>query len=304
MERKEWYTRSANGNGKIYSVSYRDETIPAKAMIVIVHGMQSHSGRYIEYAEKLAKDGFVVFMLDLQGHGRSQNVPGYFGPINGWENLVRDVHRLVLRAKRWYPELPLFLLGHSMGSFIARSYVVTYPEDIQGLLLSGTAGFHYHLYAAQALIRTEIRMHGGKYPAYNIGRIMAKQFNRYIQDPVNAGAWCCSDPDVCISHAEDPLGTCFTLRAYDDMLHGLISIRPEQWAAQVPDIPIYLFSGGADPVGDYGVGPAQVYAYLKSTGHHDVSLRIYPGKRHEMLFETNKAEVMNDVKEWLLRHLG
>nr|MCR5008076.1 lysophospholipase [Oribacterium sp.] len=99
-------------------------------------------------------------------------------------------------------------------------------------------------------------------------------------------------------HAADPLSVRFTIGAYYEMVKGIISVREDKWASSVPLIPIYIFSGGADPVGEYGRGPASVYAWLHATGH-DVSLRIYPRKRHEMIWETNKEEVHDDIYKWI-----
>ena len=127
---------------------------------------------------------------------------------------------------------------------------------------------------------------------------MTYLFNKDIVNPVNAGAWCCTDDEICKQHAADPLSVSFTIGAYYEMVKGIISVREDKWAASVPMIPVYIFSGGADPVGEYGKGPASVYAWLHSTGH-DVSLRIYPGKRHEMIWETNKEEVHDNIYKWI-----
>ena len=298
MEKRTWYTPSANGDGTIFNCLYKNENLLQKAIIVIIHGMQSHSGRYLSWTQELTDLGYTVAMLDLQGHGKSQNHSGSFGPSHGWDYLLHDVRRLILKVKKWFPELPLFLFGHSMGSFVARSYVTKFPADVDALILSGTAGFNYSLYSAYGVLKTDVMLHGHMTPATRYGEFMTYLFNKDIVDPVNAGAWCCTDDEVCLQHATDPLGTRLTIGAYYEMLKGLISIREDKWAVTVPIIPIYIFAGGADPVGDYGKGPASVYAWLHSTGH-DVTLRIYPGKRHEMIWETNKEEVRRNIYEWI-----
>ncbi len=298
MERREWYTPSANGDGKIYNCLYRNEKLDQKALIVIVHGMQSHSGRYLTWTKELTDLGYTVAMLDLQGHGKSQNHSGSFGPTNGWQYLLHDVRRLILKVKKWFPDLPVFLFGHSMGSFVVRSYVIKFPADVDALILSGTAGFNYSLYSAYGVLQADIKLHGHLSPATKYGEFMTYLFNKDIVDPVNAGAWCCTDEEVCRQHAMDPLSTNFTIGAYCEMVKGLISVREDKWAVNVPIIPIYIFAGGADPVGEYGKGPAAVYAWLHATGH-DVTMRIYPGKRHEMIWETNKDEVRGNIYKWI-----
>lgn len=298
MEKREWYTPSANGDGKIYNCLYRDECIEQKAAIIIVHGMQSHSGRYHEWKDELTSLGYTVAMLDLQGHGKSQNHPGSFGEKNGWLYALHDIRRLILKVKKWFPSLPVVLFGHSMGSFLARSYVTKFPADVDALILSGTAGFNYSLFSAFGIVKADIAMHGHLAPATKYGRFITNLFNRDIIDPVNDAAWCCTVKEICQQHVKDPLATSFTIGAYYDMLKGLISVREDKWAVNVPIIPIYIFSGGADPVGEYGKGPATVYAWLHGTGH-DVTLHIYPGKRHEMIWESNKREVRDNLYIWL-----
>ena len=302
MEKREWYSPSANGDGKIYNCLYRNEHLKQKAVMIIVHGMQSHSGRYLEWKDELTSLGFTVAMLDLQGHGKSQNHSGSFGEKNGWLYALHDIRRLILKVKKWFPDLPVVLFGHSMGSFLSRSYVTRFPADVDALILSGTAGFNYSLYSALGIVKTDMAMNGSLTPATKYGKFITKLFNRNICDPVNDAAWCCSVKEICEQHIKDPLGTKFTIGAYYEMLKGLISIREDKWAVKVPIIPIYIFSGGADPVGDYGKGPAEVYAWLHGTGH-DVSLRIYPGKRHEMIWESNKREVRENLYNWLFSRL-
>ena len=298
MERREWYTPSSNGDGKIYNCLYRNEKLEQKAIMVIVHGMQSHSGRYLSWTEELTGLGYTVAMLDLQGHGKSQNHAGSFGPSHGWEYLLHDIRRLILKVKKWFPELPVLLFGHSMGSFAVRSYVTKFPKDVDALILSGTGGFSYSFYSALGVLSADLKLHDHMTPATKYGEFMTYLFNKDIVNPVNAGAWCCTDEEICKQHAADPLSVRFTIGAYYEMVKGIISVREDKWASNVPLIPIYIFSGGADPVGEYGRGPASVYAWLHATGH-DVSLRIYPRKRHEMIWETNKEEVHDNIYKWI-----
>ncbi|WP_175494687.1 alpha/beta fold hydrolase [Oribacterium sp. WCC10] len=302
MERREWYTPSANGDGKIYNCLYRNEKITQKAVMIIVHGMQSHSGRYLSWAYELSNLGYTVAMLDLQGHGKSQNHSGSFGEKNGWMYMLHDIRRLILKVKKWFPELPVVLFGHSMGSFLVRSYITRFPADIDALILSGTARFNYSLYSAYGIVKADVKLHGGMYPATRYEQIMCNLFNRDIIDPVNDAAWCCTVREVCEQHSADPLATKFTIGAYYEMIKGLISVREDKWAVNVPIIPIYIFCGGADPVGEYGKGPAEVYAWLHATGH-DVEFRIYPKKRHEMIWESNQEEVRANIYNWLNKKL-
>lgn len=299
MEKREWRVPAANGIGRIYSVLYQEPELEKKAIVLIIHGMQSHSGRYRWLAEHLAKKGYVVAAQDLQGHGRSAEIPGYFGESNGWEYMLRDIHHEIIQLKKWFPGLPVLLLGHSMGSFLSRSFAAKYPGEISALLLSGTAGSSPFYRPIRAAIATDIFIHGGQASAISYSYRMARYFNRNIPDPVNLGAWCTTVREICIEHSEDPLSVGFTLGAYYDMLGGLISISGPEWAERVENIPIYIFAGGADPVGEYGRGPAEVYAWLRGTGHKRTSLRIYPAKRHEVLNEDIRCQVVEDMENWI-----
>lgn len=302
MERRVWRRESANGNGSIYSVLYREERCGARGIVCILHGMQSHSDRYRFLAEHLSARGYIVTLLDLQGHGRSANAEGSFGPERGWDYMLHDIRRNILQVRKWFPGLPLCLFGHSMGSFLARLFCVRFPGEADALLLSGTAG-PSPLYApVYRFMTAQAKLFGEDTDAKLYGRLLSRYFNRHIKDPVNLGAWCCSMAEVCLSYEDDPLSSSFTIGAYRDMLYGLIQISGEEWFRKMPDIPILLFSGGSDPVGEYGIGPAMVYALLKASGHHDLKLRIYPGKRHETLNEDIRWEVVAMLENWLDQH--
>ncbi len=299
MEKREWKQAASNGTGMIYNALYRDETKKAKAIICIVHGMQSHSGRYIWLSEHLAKQGFVVILQDLQGHGKSANIPGSFGVKDGWEYMLHDLRKLLHRSKRWFSGIPSIVFGHSMGSFAARDYVAKYPDEFQGMILSGTAGSSSFYYFMLALLKTGILMHGSQAEARAYSHFLGRYFNRNVPNPVSPSSWCCSIDEVCIQHASDPLGTKFTIGAYYEMISSIIRVSGLQWAEKIPNIPVYIFSGGADPVGDYGKGPAEVYAWLKKTGHNHADLRIYPKKRHEILNEDIRWDAVSNINKWL-----
>jgi alpha-beta hydrolase superfamily lysophospholipase len=302
MEKRVWRAPAANGVGTIYCVLLRDETTAPRAIINLVHGMQSHLGRYDALSEELARRGFIVIRQDLQGHGHSANVSGSFGEKDGWQAMLHDLRRMNHLAQKWFPGLPMIMFGHSMGSFLARDFASRYPKELDGLILSGTAGENYKIRIAYSYLATEYKIHGSMYDGHKYTNKMAEIFLKDIPNPVNSYAWCSTDEETCRMHEHDPLACHLTLGACFDVLKGLLGISGTSWAKKVPDIPIYIFSGGADPVGDYGIGPAQVYAWLKGTGHKDVSLRIYPGKRHEMLMETNREKVKQALFSWIDAH--
>lgn len=141
MEKREWYRKASNGLGRIYAQVWQEEKIKEKKGIVcIIHGMQGHSTSYTYLFKALAKSGYIACAQDLQGHGKSAEIPGYFGESDGFSSILHDLHRMLIQIKRWFPGLPVFLLGHSMGSFIARDYAAQYSGEVSGLILSGMVG--------------------------------------------------------------------------------------------------------------------------------------------------------------------
>lgn len=300
MERRQWREKCSAGNGSFYCELYQEKELPKRGVVLVLHGMQSNSTRYVWMAERLAGEGFVAVLEDINGHGRSQNEPGSFGEKDGWRNLVRDVHRIRRRVNGWFPGLPVYVFGHSMGSFLAREYARMYPQELDGLMLCGTGGMNPLYFVLLGMIRTEILLHGSGEQGLKIAYIMAKYFNRNIpaEEQEDLSAWTCKDRAVREQHKNDPLNVGFTLGAYRDMMEGIIRVCDYSWAESVPPIPVYIMAGGADPVGQYGKGPAETGAYLHESGH-DVTLKIYPARRHEILNEI-REESFQDMNKWFL----
>lgn len=299
MEKRSWYMHSSNNMGNIYCSLYRDESKDSRAIIQIIHGMGGSSKTYKDLANLLAREGYIVIMQDLEGHGKSSNIPGHFGDNNAWNNMLLDIRHLNRQALKWFPDLPIYLLGHSMGSLLARSYIVEFPDEIEAVLLSGTLGYGSYINKAILFTKSEMLIKGKRGYSEKLMKILNKKLLENISDPVNPLAFLSTDKNYCEKRAASGEGTMLTLSSILTVLYALKKLRPSKWAKNVPNIPIYIFSGGADPFGEYGVGPASVYAYLHLTGHTMVDMKLYPGKRHEMLSETNKDEVLASMISWL-----
>ncbi len=297
MNKKEWFTPAENGDGEIYSCMFSPDEAAPKGIVVIVHGMSGHSGQYTDFCEELCTLKFVTSAIDLQGHGKSQNHPGHFGN-NGWFYMQTDLRNHISKVKETYPDIPVFLFGHSMGSFMARSYVVRFPKDVDALIISGTAGHSFTIYPVIAYVWLRRLFLGGSYVDMSIGKGMVIKYLRRIKNPINYYAWCSTDDQCCIEHAEDPLNVFFTLDSYYELFNSASKLRPDKWAVKVPKIPVYIFSGSEDPVGNYGKGPKEVYEWLQKTGH-DTTLHIYEGYRHEMLWDKNKNDVRRTLYDWI-----
>lgn len=304
--KKESYRPSSSGEGRIYSCEWKKEG-EAVALLEISHGMAEHIGRYDAFASFLAERGIVVFGNDHAGHGKSASPDqyGFFAKKNGWEHALRDMDSLIESERAQYSELPVFILGHSMGSMLARCYVTHYGEKLSGAIFSGTVGpsptaqMGHILAAAISLVR------GGHYNSKFLNDLSHKGFNGRIENPRSGNAWLSRNEEIedAYNKAKD-CGFPFTSRAFYDMTGGIVEISSPKWAASVPKtLPIYLFSGDQDPVGDYGKGVRIIYDRLKQAGIADVELKLYEGGRHEMLNETNNEEVYGDVYDWIKKHI-
>ncbi len=300
VTKKEWTRSASGGNSRIFSRSWVEDSAP-QAVVVIAHGMAEHSARYDSFAVFLAEHGYAVYMNDHAGHGRSAQINGHFSDENGWENVVSDLNALMDQAAENHPGLPLFLMGHSMGSFLSRSFLTRYGTRLSGCILCGTMGKNPGVKPGKALASLQCRLRGPRSRGKFIDKLAFGSYNKRIEQPVNQFAWLSRDEDICKSYAADKMcGFEFTAAGYRDLFTGLEEISSPTWAANVPkEVPIYLIAGTEDPVGNYGEGPKQVAEQLKAAGVKNVELKLYPGMRHELLNELGKEQVYSDILVWL-----
>ena len=296
---KEWTRPASSGEGEIFSRSWIGPQ--PKAVIELVHGMAEHSGRYGHFARFLAGNGFAVYANDHAGHGMSARQQGYFAARSGWECVVKDLDALMDEAAQAHPGLPLLLMGHSMGSFLSRSYMARYGEKLAGCVLCGTMGRNPAIKTGKALAALQCKTKGPRSIGKMLDKISTDVYNKRIKNPVNTAAWLSTDDQVCIDFAADAMcGFPFTAQGYYDLFTGLTEVTAPQWAGRVPKgLPVFLVAGEEDPVGSYGAGPRQVAEDLRAAGVQQVDCKIYPGMRHEILNEIGKEQVYSDVLGWL-----
>ena len=268
------------------------------ACVQIIHGMAEHIERYHDFATFLAENNILVFGMDLPGHGKSiadGQPKGYFGESNGWDHLIQDnkaMHDLVMAD---YPSVACILFGHSMGSFLARTYAGRMGVDFDAFIFSGTAGANPALPVAKMIAKSAIKKGKGKQPNDQLNGLSFGAYNKKFKPARTDYDWLSRDPENVDRYVADPLcGFVFTSNAFFDMFTGLQEVSNLNWAKRVPNRPIFLMSGSNDPVGGMGKGVKQVEKWLEKS-NHKVSMKLYPEGRHEMLNETNKDEVYNDV---------
>ena len=279
-----------------------------RGVVQIVHGVAEHMGRYEWFARFLAGHGYAVCGADHLGHGRTgaeDGKFGYFGPRRGWELVTRDVRRLRLMAGDRFPGVPYFLLGHSMGSFLTRTYLCRYPGTVDGAILSGTGQESALLVGAgKALAGLIAHVRGPEAVSPLVNELSLGSYNKQFRPNRTGADWISRDEKVVDAYLRDPWCTFTpTVGMFRDMLGGLQYIASPAALAQMdPDTPVYLFSGDRDPVGGNGAGVRKVYGYFEKQGTRDLTMKLYPGGRHEMLNELNREEVYADVLAWLDRH--
>ncbi|MEM1485445.1 alpha/beta hydrolase [Oscillospiraceae bacterium PP1C4] len=282
---------------------------PACGIVQIVHGMAEHMGRYHEMMRFLAQNGYIACGIDHIGHGRSalDEQYGFLGEKDGWKTLIDDQYKF---HKIVHTELPdkrhPVLLGHSMGSFIARLYAAKYPQSISGLVLSGTARGGLKVELALKAASHSIKKNGVHFIDRDLDRLVFGGFNDRFKPIASGHEWLSRDPDHVRQYSEDPkCGFKFTASALYD-LFLLISKANDRTCFQAfaKDLPILLISGSMDPVGEYGKGPAQVYSRYIKAGVADVEMVVYEGGRHEPFHELNRDQVVEELLGWLNNHLG
>ena len=271
-------------------------------MVQIVHGIVEHVERYDAFANYLNSMGYAVVAEDHMGHGQSVNgggIQGYFH--GGWFNAVKDSHRLLQDTKAEYPDIPYILLGHSLGSFMARTMLYLYPQSgINGVVISGTAWkFPPAMPAVVKAVELICRKVGETNVSEKLLNLAFGTMNTRIEHQRKPADWVCRDNRIVDSH---PMTQGVQPKAglLRDMVIGIHEIQKKKNLLKMrKDLPVLFVSGGDDPVGDYGKGVHSCADAFRQAGMTDVKVRIYPLCRHEILNEINKQDIYEDILKWI-----
>jgi alpha-beta hydrolase superfamily lysophospholipase len=276
-----------------------------KAVVQIVHGVIEHAARYDGFARFLNDNGMAVYANDHRGHGKTiahKEEMGWFADKDGWNLCVDDLNGLRTIAEKEQAGIPYFFFGHSMGSFLTRTYITKHAAGLSGCILSGTAVHPKALIISGSLVaKLQALFRGKKFPSKMLSSLSFGAYNKRIKDPKTPYDWVSRDVDSVTKYVQDEycgfLGTC---GLFIDLMSGLKYINTNKYLLLIPPaLPFLIFSGSEDPVGEYGKGPRELAERYKKAGITDVTLKIYQDGRHEMLNELNKEEVYNDVLHWL-----
>ena len=277
-----------------------------RGVVQVAHGMAEHIARYDGMARALNAAGFVVVGNTHLGHGERATTLGYFADHGGWDALLDDMDALRRKTQALWPDAPYFLLGHSMGSFLARTYCLRYEDGLRGVILSGTGHFPQGTVAAGLLIaRLQCLLGMARKPSKLLSGMSFGANNKRVQNPRTGYDWLSTDPAEVDKYIADPYcGFDFTAGGFRDLFTGLKRLAPANLSAMKPDVPVWLFSGAEDPVGDAGAGVQATADELRAAGVRDVSVTLYAGGRHEMFNERDRARVLSDLIEWMSGKLG
>jgi len=290
---------------KIHAIHAR-EWVPEgrpRGVVQIVHGVAEHIGRYDHVARFLAAHGYVACGEDHLGHGLTAGGKfGYFGPKNGWDLVARDVRRLRELEGEKYPKLPYVILGHSMGSFLTRTYLIRWPGTVDAAVLSGTGQESAVAVASgKALSAFLCKTRGPDYVSRLVNDLSLGAYNKAFKPNRTASDWLSRDEAMVDRALADPLCNFIpTVAMFRDMMGGLQFIADGKNLKRMNrDTPVYFLSGDRDPVGSMGEGVRKVEKLFRAAGCRDVTVKLYPGGRHEMFNETNRQEVLDDLMAWI-----
>ncbi|EMP55108.1 acylglycerol lipase [Marinobacter santoriniensis NKSG1] len=265
-----------------------------EAVLVIAHGMAEHAGRYLELARWMAQHGIAVVACNHRGHGPEcpADQRGHYSDAQGWHKVTDDLHRVILHSRQAFPGLPVNLLGHSMGSFIAQSVAQQYGSDIDTLILSATNRINRgELLPSRFLVSLIRAFRGRHHRSRLIAGLTFGKFNRQFQPNRTDYDWLSRDTEQVDQYIADPsCGFECSVGLWHDFISGMLSIDPKTWRR---DLPVHLFAGSRDPVGEMGAGIRTHFQAIREAGIQTVTLRLFEEGRHEMLNEVNAAEVTN-----------
>ncbi|MEK1940259.1 MAG: alpha/beta hydrolase [Pseudomonas sp.] len=278
-----------------------------KAVVMVAHGMAEHGGRYGRLGEALVAAGYELYAHDQRGHGKTaqRGVLGMYAEQHGWQRVVNDLANLNHHIRQQHPNVPIFLLGHSMGSYIGQAYLMHHSCSVQGAILSGSNYQPVGLYkAAAGIARFERWRQGATGRSALIDFLSFGSFNKAFKPNRTAFDWLSRDPVEVDKYVNDPLcGFRCTNQLWIDLLEGMQQITPVNSLKQIDaNLPLFVIGGDRDPVSE-GKRLENLTAALREAGHKNTLLKLYPDARHELLNETNRDEVTADLLGWLEKTL-
>lgn len=276
-----------------------------RGVVQIAHGIAEYIDRYDPFMQFLAQNGFVAVGNDHLGHGKSITIPeeqGFFAEKDGWQFVLDDMNKLHQMTAEKFPGVPYIFFGHSMGSFLTRHYAIQHPDQPALVIICGTGHQEPAMVnAGYTMAKLAVGIFGPRKIGKLLNNVAFGSYTKGIENLRTPNDWLNRDPKEVDKYINDPLcGFVPTVSVFRDMMGGVKFITdPQNIAKMNKKTPVLFIAGGDDPVGEHGVGVKRAYQAFKDAGVQDVSLKLYPGARHEILLETNHEEIFNDVLAWI-----
>lgn len=309
IRKEEFEFDSRDGKTRLHAVRWIPEG-KVICILQIVHGMAEYVERYEEFARYMAEKGVLVTGEDHLGHGKSVpqgGVYGYFCKQDPATVVVRDVHRLKKMTQEEYPGVPYVILGHSMGSFIFRNYLSRYGTGIQGAIICGTGSMPAPvILSAKAVAKIQKLFVGEKHISKLLDSLAFGSYNKRIKQHETAFDWLAGNKPVVEAYMKDPLcGFVFTVNGFETLFELINRAQKPENMRKIPkELPVFFIAGEEDPVGDYGAGVERVYkSYKEELGIKNVKIKLYAGDRHEILNESDKEQIYEDIYPWLMERV-
>lgn len=310
IRKEEFYFDSRDNKSKIHAIKWIPDIDKPVCIFQIVHGMSEHIDRYDEFARYLAGKGILVVGEDHLGHGKTVaegETYGYFCEDDAATVLVRDVHRLKKIMQEEYPGVMYLILGHSMGSFILRNYLLRYGTGINGAVLCGTGmPSKRDLFFARMVTAIQKVFLGSKHTARFVDRVSFGNYNNRFEPIRTEFDWLSREKANVDRYMADKMcGFTFTLNGFATLFQLIHNCYDEEKVAAMPKrLPLLLLAGMDDPVGDYGKGVEKVYQSYLEYGMQNVQMKLYEKDRHELLNEPDREQVYSDIYRWILQRIS
>lgn len=300
---------SACAGANISYYIFHPVNVELRGIVQISHGMCEYFTRYTAFAKYLCSLGFIVCGNDHLGHGASippSGALGFFGHHDGWNVLVEDDISLTNIMKKRWPDLPYFLLGHSMGSMIARLYISRHGDELDGCILSGSPSANAGAGFAIQLAHSVARSHGPMFRSSMLSNLAFKHYTSRIADCQSPFDWLTRDRSIVSLYQSDAkCNFIFTASGFRDLFTLVQNCNRLNNIRETPKtLPLLFVSGDADPVGNYGNGVKKIAAAYRAAGCRNTDVIFYKGARHEILNEINREEVYGDISRWLEKQLS
>lgn len=304
MKKSTFEFLSADRGTKIYAVKWEPDDEKITGVLQITHGMAEYVERYEAFAEYMTKQGFLVVGHDHLGHGNSvasKEYWGYFAAQNGSDILVEDINTLRTKIQAEYPQYPYFMLGHSMGSFLLRKYLSEHGENLQGAIIMGTGTQPDRMVKMGKSICRFLAVFRGWNHRSRLVNKMAFSGNNKRFAAEGANAWLTKDKEIVAAYNKEPRCTfIFTLNGFYNLFDTIYYINQQEHIGKIPkNLPLFLVSGEEDPVGNYGAGVKEAYEIYEKAGIEDITWKLYPTDRHEILNEEDREKVYEDICAWM-----